>query len=401
MVAPAYEAGYRELEESFGDRFGRDDPAAGPFVSPTSADEVALVAQIATRHGLSLFLRGAGTAPAAGAATDGGVSLRFELMRDVRVDDGEEPTVDLDPGIPWVELEDHLAEHGRSLRVYPTSAPRTTVGGWLARDGLGVGSYEFGWLGENVVSADIVLPGGRRETVSGESLGLVVGAEGSTGIIVSAKLRLRASSRDTPFAASFADTRDLARAVVSIAEERLPLWHLGFADPALLLSGTPAQGQVLFGTHAGELGGEIGARLERLVSDYGGTTLSTAEAYRAWGARFFPAGAHGALPTPAPALLPVAGLERALPEIRSDAGRLVAQGTVGRDGETLLTTFRTGEGGRLETPGEKDAEALLQVIRRAGGDEYGVGLRRYTGPRRDALVRFKNEVDPEGILGAT
>jgi FAD/FMN-containing dehydrogenase len=46
------------------------------------------------------------------------------------------------------------------LAVYPTSAPRATVGGWLATDGLGVGSFEYGWLRENVLSASVVLPGG-------------------------------------------------------------------------------------------------------------------------------------------------------------------------------------------------------------------------------------------------
>lgn len=397
MVARAHEDGYRELEENFAERFGRDDPATGAHVSPTSADEVALVARIAARHKLPLFLRGAGTAPA--AATNGGVSLKFELMRDISVRDAGGPVVDLGPGIPWVELEDHLQEEGRSLRVYPTSAPQTTAGGWLARDGLGIGSYEFGWLSESVVSAQVVLPGGARKTVSGEALYLIVGAEGTTGIIVEATLRLREASRDTPFAAVFGDAKELGRAIAALAERRLPLWHLGFADPALMLAETPGGGQILFGAHAGERGGETGASLERLISEHQGELLPTAEAYRVWGARFFPAGAHGDVPTPKPALVPVAGLAEALPAIEAEADGLVTQGSVARDGETLLTVFRIGESG-LETPRERDAEALLGVVRRAGGGEYAVGLRRYAGPRRDALVRFKEEVDPEGILGS-
>lgn len=398
MVARAYEDGYRELQEVFADRFGRDDSSAGAHVSPTSADEVALVARIAARHALPLYLRGAGTAS---AATGGGVSLRFELMRGLSVRDGGEPLVDLGPGIPWVELEDHLQGEGRSLSVYPTSAPLTTAAGWLARDGLGVGSYEYGWLRESVVSAELVLPGGERERVSGERLDLVIGAEGTTGIIVEATLRLREASRDTPFAAVFGDAGAAGRAVASLAEERMPLWHLGFADPALLLSGAPGRGQMLFGAHAGERDGEIGESLKRLFTDHGGEPLPAAEAYRAWGARFFPAGALGDVPSPAHALVPVGGLTEALPEIKAEAGGLVVQGTVARAGETLLTAFRAGEADGLETPGERDAEILLAVAGRAGGGEYAVGLRRYAGPRRDALVRFKEEVDPEGLLGPT
>lgn len=398
MVARAHEDGYRELEETFAERFGRDDPASSVHVSPTSADEVVLVARIAARHELPLYLRGAGTA--AGATADGGVSLRFELMRDVSVRENGEPVVDLGPGIPWIELEDRLQENGRSLRVYPTSAPHTTAGGWLARDGLGVGSYEFGWLSENVVSAEVVLPGGARETVSGETLDLVVGAEGTTGIIVEATLRLREASRDTPFAAVFGDAGDLARATAALAEKRLPLWHLGFADPALLLSGKPRRGQMLFGAHAGERGGETGADLGRLISEHRGELLATAEAYRAWGARFFPAGAHYDVPSPAHVLVPVAGLAQALPGLKAEAGDLVVQGTIARDGESLITAFRAEGGGGLETPFEQDVKTLLAVARRAGGREYAVGVRRYTGARRDALVRLQKEVDPQGILGA-
>lgn len=73
---------------------------------------------------------------------------------------------------------------------------------------------------------------------------------------------------------------------------------------------------------------------------------------------------------------------------------------MGREGEALLTAFHRDEGSGLESPGEREAESLLEVVRRAGGGEYRVGLRRYAGRQREALLRFKRETDPEGILGA-
>ena len=81
-------------------------------------------------------------------------------------------------------------------------------------------------------------------------------------------------------------------------------------------------------------------------------------------------------PSPAHALVPVAGLAEALPGIKAEAGGLVVQGTVSRDGETLLTAFRAGEVSTL----------------------WGCAATRVS--HRDALIRFKGEVDPEGILGA-
>jgi FAD/FMN-containing dehydrogenase len=59
--------------------------------------------------------------------------------------------VEVEPGVTWMVLEERLRERGIGPTVYPTSAPRSTVGGWLAENGLGVGSFEYGWLLQNVL----------------------------------------------------------------------------------------------------------------------------------------------------------------------------------------------------------------------------------------------------------
>jgi glycolate oxidase len=275
---------------------------------------------------------------------------------------------------------------GGSLRVYPTSAPRSTVGGWLARDGLGVGSYQYGWLSENVDSIEIVLPGDARRVAEGCELYLIVGAT----------LRLREAGQDQPFAAAFYGPDGPGRAIESLAAERPPLWHLGLAHPALALSDGPEGGYLIFGTYSGGIEGA----LERAVSGHGGRMLSSAEAYRAWGARFFPAGLTGDLPSPAQAVVPVPGLEDALLRL-GEAPYLAVQAAVARGGEALLTRFRIGDSGRPETPGEADREALLRIAEDSGGCEYLVSLQRFEdSPRRDELLRLKDEVDPKGILGA-
>jgi glycolate oxidase len=401
MSTGGYEEDYRELAGILGERMRREDPVGtGPSVYPVSAEEVALIAEVAARHALPLSLRGAGTLFGSSEHA-AGLSLRFDLMKRFAVRRGGEPSVELEPGIPWVELEDHLRADGESLRVYPTSAPRSTVGGWLARDGLGVGSYQYGWLSENVESVEVVVPGGARRVVEGPDLDLIVGAEGATGIIVGATLRLREAGQDRPFAAVFDDAARLARALGSLAEERPPLWHLGLAHPALTLAEGSGGRYILFGTHGGDRGGRIESGLERVISGHGSEMLSSAEAYRTWGARFFPAGLTGDLPPPAQAVVPVAGLEEALLQLEKEAPQLAVQGSLARGGELLLTTFRIGTGERLEMPDEGDRGALLRISRQAGGGEYLVGLRHYEGhPRREVLLRLKNDVDPNGILPA-
>ena len=398
MGARAYEEGYAELEERFGARFRRD--ASGVTVAPTDVEEVGVVAEIAHRHGLPLSPRGAGTIPGSARSAEG-VVLGLDHMKSFSVTEGEEPAVELEPGLSWVELEDHLRGEGKSLRVYLTSAPRSSVGGWLARDGLGVGSYEYGWLSENVLSVEVVIPGGARHVAASEELDLIVGAEGTTGIIVGATLLLREASRDLPFAAALDTPSGLARAVKNLSGEQFPFWHLGLVRTNLALTAGPEEGYVLYGTHHGESEGELEAALARTISSCGGRMLGSAEAYRSWGARFFPVSPTGELPTPATAVVPVPGLQEALIRLESEVAHLGVQGTVASGGSVMLMAFRIGEGGGLENPDEADREAMTRIARQAGGGEYLVGLRRYEGhPRREALLRFKEEIDPKDILGS-
>lgn len=133
----------KEIENAFSERYRPPEPGTPATVAPTSTEEVATLAEIAGRHKLPLALRGAGTAL---EQPSRGLLVRFEHMRRVSIPE-QHDVVELEPGIPWVELEDHLRVSGKSLRIYPTSAPHSTVGGWLARDGLGVGSHDFAGYG--------------------------------------------------------------------------------------------------------------------------------------------------------------------------------------------------------------------------------------------------------------
>src|ERR687898_2354617 len=199
------ERALRDFEEVFGDRLKREGPApsgvpdAGDTlasVSPMSVEEVKLLAEVAGRHSVPLVALGGGTA----SKTDiegGGILIHFDLMRGLRLPEHEESWVEAEPGASWLQLDDLLRARGWGLAVYPTSAPLATVGGWLAMNGLGVGSYEYGWLRENVPWASVVLPGGEVVEVAGEEVRSFVGP-GAAGIIVGAKLRTRRAGGDVP-----------------------------------------------------------------------------------------------------------------------------------------------------------------------------------------------------------
>ena len=129
-------------------------------VLPLHAKEVELLAREAARYSIPLAAVGGGTSTEP-VAEEGKLLVRFDLMRGIRLPHGDRGWVEAEPGTPWLKLDEELRLRGMGLAVYPTSAPRATVGGWLATDGLGVGSFEYGRLRENVLSASVVLPGAR------------------------------------------------------------------------------------------------------------------------------------------------------------------------------------------------------------------------------------------------
>jgi FAD/FMN-containing dehydrogenase len=317
-----------------GEEPGTEDVLAS--VLPMNAEEVELLAQVAARHSVPLVALGGGTAPESGAEKRG-IAVRFDLMRRTRVPGGEEPWVEAEPGVPWLALDDELRVRGRGLAVYPTSAPQATVGGWLATDGLGVGSFEYGWLSENVLSASVVLPGGERREVVGEELRALVGSGGGSGIVVEARLRTRRAEADLPFAAAFGDADDLAGCVADLSRSGTPFWHLAFVNPVMARARRLKEDYLLFGAYPQERAPEVEAGLRDTIEPHRGRILPAAHAHRVWGERFFPvAPSH---PTPNPLTRELTSVEE-LPEVlRRESFRpehTALQGTLARSAEVLL-----------------------------------------------------------------
>jgi FAD/FMN-containing dehydrogenase len=340
---------HEELEKYFGDRYkarpDRGQEADGPVtvVRPANVEEVQFLAELAERFSGPLEPEGAGTAPKL-SGRPGAVSVRFDLMREVSVPRPPDHLVEVQPGLPWLQLENHLQNHGRSLPVYPTSAPRATVGGWLAQNGLGVGSFENGWLWENTVSVDVVPLGGGLLTVPGDELPSVLEPGYPEGLIVGATLRTRWSAGDTPFAAAFDIPEDLVQAVLGIRRAGVPLWHLGLLNAAMGHARGHGRSLLLFGVYPEERGPQAEEPLWAQIEAHKGRRLPTAEAYRVWGARFFPVSPSHETPVPSGSLVPVDRLAPALSRLEHPSGRLAIQGSVSRSGEVVLLTLDQGHG---------------------------------------------------------
>lgn len=317
------------------------------FVLPVSAEEVQTLSEVAQRYSTPLVALGALTDPDREVGAEkGSILIRFDLMSRVRLPTNhEEPWAEAEPGALWLELDNYLHARGRGLAVYPTSAPRTTIGGWLAMDGLGVGSFEYGWLRENILSADVVLPGGERRVARGKELHSFVGTGETGGIIVSARLRTRYARADVPFGAAFGNAKELVECVAEVVEAGVPLWHLAFLNPEMARSKGLGGDHLLFGAYPRERATEVQEGLRSALEPYRGRVLTAVEAYRVWGERFFPSVPSHPIPKIVREFVSVAELPEVLGSAQEHSGCLAVQGTVARSSEVLLLTFDSHEKG--------------------------------------------------------
>jgi hypothetical protein len=178
--------------------------------------------------------------------------------------------------------------------------------------------------------------------VTGEELPRVIEPGYPEGLIVGATLRTRRSGADTPFAAAFDAPEDLARAASGIFWGGVPLWHLGLQNAAMARARGQEGRYLLFGAYPNERAPEAEGPLRAEIEAHGGHLLSAAEAYRVWGARFFPVSPSQETPTPEGVLV---GVNRIAPEIRrmeNAPGTVALQGSVSRSGEVVLLSVDLG-----------------------------------------------------------
>jgi FAD/FMN-containing dehydrogenase len=363
----------KTLEEKFGSRFvrhatGRDvvnGEVAVASVYPQSVDEVESLTRLAALHSIPLVARGAGTALYPGKPPRG-LAVRFDAMHQILLPEGEDENwVEVEPGVTWWALEERLSERGMGPRVYPTSAPRSTVGGWLAENGIGIGSYEYGWLLQTVLSVEVVLAGGERSVIEGgEALRHFVGSRGSMGFIVRAWLATRRASGDVPIAALFRDAEDLGKAVTDLDRGGAPLWHLGILNAAM--ARRFEVGPLLFGAYPREGAPWLEPALQDAVESHRGEILPRKEAQRVWDQRFFPASHLGAIPRPGRALVRGERLAQTLVELERKFAGVAIQGSVSRWGEVAILAFDPAEGstGVVDLSSVTDAE-LVQLAGRS------------------------------------
>ena len=161
--------------------------ADGVF-QPESEEDVDRILKFAEERKIPVVPRGAATSGYGGVIpVRGGLVVDFTRLDRFEIDEDKKILVS-EPGAVWWDIEKKLNRKDLSLRVYPTSALSSTVGGWIAQNGYGVGSLAFGSIAENVSKLRVADFGGITET---EDIQFYAGLEGTTGLITKAWIRVK------------------------------------------------------------------------------------------------------------------------------------------------------------------------------------------------------------------
>ena len=176
-------------------------PAA--VVLPRSTAEVVAVMQVASRHGVPVVPRGAGSGLVGGAnAIDGCITLVLTRMDAVLEVAPADRLAMVQPGVVNKTLRDAVRGHGLFYPPDPASYDWCTIGGNLAVNSGGLCCVKYGVTTDYVLGLEVVLADGRvlrtgRRTVKGvagyDLARLFVGSEGTLGVITEATLALRPS----------------------------------------------------------------------------------------------------------------------------------------------------------------------------------------------------------------
>jgi len=171
----------------------------GLVLLPRGKDEVVAAVRVCARHGIPFVARGAGTGLSGGAlpCADGVVISLQRLRRIVHVDVENRRAV-VEPGVSNLDITRAVARHNLYYAPDPSSQQVCTIGGNVAENSGGAHCLKYGFTVHHVLAATVVLPDGTLAELGGTSaqnegydlLGVVIGSEGTLGIVVEVVVNL-------------------------------------------------------------------------------------------------------------------------------------------------------------------------------------------------------------------
>jgi glycolate oxidase subunit GlcD len=196
-------------------------------VAPGSAEDVAVLVQWAYRNEVALVPRGGGTGFAGGAVPiHGEVVVDMSRLNRVRALDPGLWRIHAEAGLTTATIHRLARENGLYFPPDPGASEQSQLGGNIATNAGGPHAFKYGVTGAWVTGLEAVVPPGElvrvggpvRKDVAGYDLkSLLIGSEGTLGIITAAWLRLiPAPASRLPVVAGYEQTADACAAIESI-----------------------------------------------------------------------------------------------------------------------------------------------------------------------------------------
>lgn len=206
VVGPENVLTSEELRAGFErDWTGRFGGSASGVVRPGSTEEVVAVMRLCSERSLAVIPQGGNTSLSGGSVPRGG-ELVVSLVRMHRVIavDRAAGQLEAQGGATLAAVHDAARAQGLAFGLDLGARDSATVGGLIATDAGGARAMRYGTMRAQVVGLEAVMPDGRRvsrlrgllKDNAGYSIPhLLIGSEGTLGIVTSAKLRLIVAAR--------------------------------------------------------------------------------------------------------------------------------------------------------------------------------------------------------------
>lgn len=403
---------------------------------PTSTDEVSQIMAICSEHHCPVVGFGAGTSLEGHTlAIQGGIALDFRDMAQVLEVNNEDMTVRVQPGITREALNQELRATGLFFPVDPGA--NASLGGMASTRARGTTAVRYGTMRDNVMALEVVLADGRiirtgsgaRKSSAGYDLtALLVGSEGTLGLITELTLKLQGQPEATAAATCAFGTIDEAVQTVSATIAMgIPMARIEFLDAASVAAvnaysnaDIPVSPHLMVEFHGSDQGvAEQAERFGDIATEFGGSAFEWAtkaeDRTRLWQMRHHAywailASRKGATAIVTDVCVPISKLAQAVAETQSDieASTIPAPilGHVG-DGNfhaiLLIDPNSAAEKREAQNLSARMAERSIALGGTITG-EHGVGMGKLPymaaehGAGWDVMAQIKRALDPQNIL---